>query len=190
MLLMASQTDDRNPAQRWRKDAAKPTADMTLRLRLAAMAGHIAGDQVAARRAALIDLLIDGRPHPRQNMLSHVARQVGGDCWGKRPAEALLRDVRALRRGGVRVAYSRRTGMEGYYLQFPALVAPEARRFHGDDRAWVDHIRGMSVLQKLETAFAAADFALRQKQLILRDEQPEWTADRVEREARRQVFGV
>lgn len=188
--MMANETDNRTPARRWREDAAKPTADITMRLRLAAMAGHMASDRVAARRAALVDLLADGRPNPREAIWSHVAQQVGSDCWGKRPAEALLRDVKALRHGGVRVAYSRKPGLEGYYLQFPPLVAPQAGQFHADDRAWVEHIRGMSVPQKLETAFAAADFALRQKRLILHDEQPEWAAERVEREARRQVFGV
>lgn len=115
---------------------------------------------------------------------------MGSDCWGKRPAEALLRDVKALRHGGVRMAYSRKPGLEGYYLQFPPLVVPQVGQFHADDRAWVEHIRGMSVPQKLEAAFAAADFALRQKRLLMREEHPEWTDEQVEGEVRWQVFGV
>jgi hypothetical protein len=46
------------------------------------------------------------------------------------------------------------------------------------------------VPEKNERAFAAADFALRQKRLILAEEQPGWPADEIEREARRLVFGV
>jgi hypothetical protein len=95
-----------------------------VRLRLAAIAGHAAGDRRAARRGALIDLLADGRPHTGEAIREHISAALGSDPWGRRPDEGLLRDIAALRRGGVRVAYSRRRGTEGYYLQYPALERP------------------------------------------------------------------
>lgn len=182
-----------HPAARWREDARReisnPSHSHLLRLRLAAMAGHIAGDRTAARRSALIDLLANGRPHPAEDIYRHVAAEFGGDPWGKRPDEALLRDVGALRRGGVRVAYSRRSGLEGYYLQYPPLTHTPSPEFNRVDAHWTEQLRAMSVPEKNETAFGAADFALRQKRLILSEEQPDWSAEQIDREARRLVFG-
>ena len=102
-----------HPATRWQEAAWQPQqsqSDPLQRLRLAAMAGHMRLDKVAARRAALIDLLADGRPHPREEIWQTITAQLNEDCWGKRPREALLRDVQALRQGQLRIAYSRRPG--------------------------------------------------------------------------------
>ena len=180
-----------NLTRRWQLEAARIGDNSQLRLRLAAMAGHMSTDRVAARRGALIDLLADGRPHPGEDIRQHIAHEVGGDCWGKRPSATLLRDLKVLRRGGVRIAYSRRPGLEGYYLQHPPLAgSPNAARFQSDDATWTERLRAMHVEEKLAAAFAAADFALNQKRLILREERPEWNEEQVEREARRLVFGV
>jgi hypothetical protein len=185
-----------HPATRWRAAAARPQRpggdERLLRLRLAAMAGHIAGDGRAARRGALLDLLADGRPHTGEALRARVAVELGGDPWGRRPDETLLRDIAALRRGGLRVAYSRRSGTEGYYLQHPALAGPEATLVARPPAAgeWSRRLREMSVPEKNETAFGAADFALRQKRLILAEEQPAWPAEAIDREARRLVFGA
>lgn len=114
-----------DPATQWEQDARRPDQSTQTRLRLAAMAGHMRQDKIAARRAALIDLLADGRPHPRKEIWETIAAQLGDeDCWGKAPQEALARDLAALRRGGIRIAYSRRPGIEGYYLQYPSLARP------------------------------------------------------------------
>lgn len=178
-------------ARRWQLEAARTGDNSQLHLRLAAMAGHMTTDRVAARRGALIDLLADGRPHPGEDIQQHIAHELGGDCWGKRPSETLLRDLKVLRRGGIRIAYSRLPGLEGYYLQHPPLAgSPKAARFQSDDATWTERLRAMPVEEKLAAAFAAADFALNQKRLILREERPEWPAEQVEREARRLVFGI
>jgi hypothetical protein len=180
-----------DPVHRWRQDAARHGLDVQLRLRLAAMAGHMSTDRVAARRGALIDLLADGRPHPGEDIRQHITQEMVNDCWGKRPGETLLRDLKVLRRGGIRIAYSRRPGLEGYYLQHPPLAGlPNPARFQSSDPAWTERLRAMPIEEKLATAFAAADFALKQKRLIMREERPEWPEEQVEREARRLVFGV
>jgi hypothetical protein len=186
-----------HPAVQWREEAARPgQVNHTLRLRLAAMAGHMEGDRRAARRGALIDLLADGRPHSGEVIIRRLTAVLGSDPWDKRPDEALLRDIAALRRGGIRVAYSRRRGTEGYYLQHPALAwpttdheaTPVARPPTADQ--WTRRLRDMSVPEKNEAAFGAADFALRQKRLILTEERPDWTVKAIDREARRLVFGA
>lgn len=186
---MSEQLHVNDPSQRWRGDAARHGPDEQLRLRLAAMAGHLQTDRVALRRAALVDLLDDGRPHTGAAIRERLEREVASVNWGKRPEETLLRDIRALRRGGIRIAYSRRPGLEGYYLEYPPLTAA-ITTWREDESMWLERMRQMTVPQKQAMASEAADFALRQKRLILREECPAWPAEQIEREARRLVYGV
>lgn len=153
------------------------------------MAGHMQIDKIAARRAALIDLLADGRPHPREEIWETVANQLNADCWGKVPQEALARDLVALRQGGIRIAYSRRLEIAGYYLQYPRLERPSSPQYETINWELIESIGDLSVTEKNKRAFAAADFALRQKKLLLAEEQPDWPEPKVEQEARRLVFG-
>ncbi|MBK9054691.1 MAG: hypothetical protein IPL78_28425 [Chloroflexi bacterium] len=123
-----------HPALHWEQDAHQLHEAPKLRLRLAAMAGHMRLDKIAARRAALIDLLADGRPHPREEIWASVSAQLEADCWGKRPHEALAHDLDVLRQGGLRIGYSRRPQTVGYYLQYPPCVVlfnPGLRRLTG-----------------------------------------------------------
>jgi hypothetical protein len=154
------------------------------------MAGHMRIDKIAARRAALIDLLADGRPHPREEIWDTVAAQLGEACWGKLPQEALARDLSALRKGGIRIAYSRRPEVTGYYLQHPPLQRPSRQQYEAVNWELLAHIGRLSVPEKNKRAFAAADFALRQKRLILAESHPDWSPEHVANEARRLVFGA
>jgi hypothetical protein len=180
-----------HPGARWQR-AARPDEELVdeqVRLRLAAMAGHIRHDMVAARRAALIDLLADGRPHRREQLWEAVEAQLNRDCWGARPAETLWRDLGALRAGGLRIAYARRAGVEGYYLQYPPIARQMTHPGEAVDVAHVTLVRGMSIAQKNRQAFAAAAFALQQKRLLLAREHPEWEEAQVNASARRLVYG-
>ena len=47
---------------------------------------------------------------------SRCGDKLGEDCWGKLRQEALARDLAALRKGGIRIAYCRRPVIQGYYL--------------------------------------------------------------------------
>lgn len=177
-----------HPAAHWQRDAQQlPSRNWSLRL--AAMAGHMRLDRVAARRAALIDLLADGRPHLREEIWEEIAASLGENCWGKLPREALARDLAALRQGGLRIAYSRRPEIAGYYLQHPPLEQPPGKQYEAASPELTEAIHRLSVPKKNERAFAAADFALRQKRLILAEENPDWSAEKVNREARRLVYG-
>lgn len=179
-----------HPALHWEQDARLLQAPPKLQLRLAAMAGHMRIDQTAARRAALIDLLADGRPHPREEIWETIAVQLDRECWGKRPHEVLAHDLDVLRQGGLRIGYSRRPQTLGYYLQYPPLRRPAQPRFETINWTWVEHLRQLSGVEKNQIAFAAADLALRQRRLLLAKEHPDWTVTEVEQAARRQVFGV
>jgi hypothetical protein len=185
---MKSNSVPSHQASKWLEDARQLHHLPRLQLRLAAMAGHMRLDAIAARRAALVDLLADGRPHLREEIWKVVAEQLDDDCWGKRPQEALARDLRALRLGGIRIAYSRRPGAAGYYLQHPRLTRPPQGPFEAVSWELVRQIGQLPVPEKNERAFASADFALTQKRLILTEEHPDWTAAEVDREARRLVF--
>lgn len=153
------------------------------------MAGHMQIDKIAARRAALIDLLADGYPHPREEIWEMVAAQLDDDCWGKVPQEALARDLAALRQGGIRIAYSRRPEIAGYYLQYPTVERPSLPQYESISWELIEAIGQLSVADKNRRAFAAADFALRQKKLLLAEERPDWSDTEVEQEARCLVFG-
>jgi hypothetical protein len=179
-----------HPAAEWEQDAQRTQPAPEWSLRLAAMAGHMRIDKIAARRAALIDLLADGRPHPREEIWQTIAGRLGEGCWGKLPQEALARDLSALRKGGIRIAYSRRPEAIGYYLQHPPLQRPSPRQYEAVNWDLIGHIGQLSVPEKNKRAFAAADFALRQKRLILAESHPDWLPEQVAGEARRLVFGV
>lgn len=161
------------------------------RLRLAAMAGHMQVDRVAARRGALIDLLADGRPHTREAIWEAVANQLeDADCWGKLPREALARDLAVLRQGGIRIGYSRRRPHVGYYLQYPAVKRPFVHQYEAPSPQLIDAIKKLSPAEKNERTFASAAFVLKQKRLLLAEENPDWSEEAVDIEARRQVYRV
>ena len=184
------ETNPNHPAMKWEHDAKQPQQSAINKLRMAAMAGHMRVDKLAARRAALIDLLADGCPHPREEIWETIAMQLEEDCWGKVPQEALARDLAALRRGGVRIAYARRPEIRGYYLQHPVLKRPSSPQFDSTNWQLIQAIRKLSVPEKNKRAFSASAFALRQKRLILAEEHPEWSDEQVEAAARRLVYGT
>jgi len=185
---MKAQDTLREPAARWTEDSKNSELARQSRLRLAAMAGHMAGDTVAARRAALIDLLADGRPYTREVIWPRIERQLGRPCWGQRPDETLQRDLRALRRGDIRIAYSRRKGAEGYYLQYPPLRRPEPTLKETINWRHIAALSNRPLSEKNRLASDLAEFALKQRQLLLAREHRDWSIDEVATEARRHVF--
>jgi hypothetical protein len=184
------ETHENHPAITWEHDARQPQLSAINKLRMAAMAGHMQLDKLAARRAALIDLLADGCPHPREEIWETIAAQLGEDCWGKVPQEALARDLAALRRGGIRIAYARRPEIRGYYLQYPVLKHPPSTQFDETNWQLIQAMRKLSVPEKNKRAFSASAFALRQKRLILAEEHPDWSDAQIDKIARQLVYGI
>ncbi|KAA3662227.1 MAG: hypothetical protein DWQ04_14060 [Chloroflexi bacterium] len=183
------ETNPNHPAEKWEQDARQSQQSTLDNLRMAAMAGHMRVDELAARRAALIDLLADGYPHTREEIWETIEAQLGEACWGKVPQEALARDLAALRRGGIRIAYGRRPEIRGYYLQYPVLKRPFSPQFETTNWQLIQAIRQLPVSEKNKRAFAASDFALRQKRLILAEEHPDWSAAQIDAAARQLVYG-
>lgn len=70
-----------HPATEWKTDAGQLPQSSSNRLRLAAMAGHLRVDKIAARHAAVIDLLADGLPHTREEIWEVVESQLGRDGY-------------------------------------------------------------------------------------------------------------
>lgn len=187
--VMASRPSPKHPADAWQQASLKAGLDKLTALRLAAISGHLRQDLVSARRVAIVELLSDGRPHPREEICREIGQRLGRRCWGKRPAETLVRDLRVLRRGGLRIAFSRWPGLEGYYLQYPALRKPSPSYRENINWDQIKAIRKMSVAEKNRSAFQAAEFALRQKRLILAEEHPDWSEAQIDAEARRLIYG-
>lgn len=184
------ETNLAHPAAKWEQDARQGQQTPQNKLRLAAMAGHMRIDRIASRRAALIDLLSDGCPHPRAEIWEAIAAQLGQDCWGKLPQESLARDLAVLRQGGIRIAYSRRPEIQGYYLQYPSIERPLSQQYEAVNWQLIAAIGQLTVSEKNKRAFAAADFALRQKRLLLAAEHPDWSEAEVQETARRLVYSV
>lgn len=178
-----------NPSEKWLKESRQLRDHPQWQIRFAALVGHMRVDRVALRRASLIDFLSDGRPHPAEEIHQQLAKQLGEDCWGKRPFDTLARDIRTLRKGKLRIAYSRRPEVKGYYLQYPPIERPS--KFQ-EPISWryIDQVRQLSSAEKLAQAFASAEFALTQKRLILKEQHPEWTDKQVDTKARTLVYGV
>jgi hypothetical protein len=70
------------------------------------------------------------------------------------------------------------------------LKQPSSPQYETVNWQLIQSLRQLSVPEKNKRAFAAADFALRQKKLILAEENPAWPPEKVANEARRQVFGI
>lgn len=159
------------------------------RLKLATFKGHCQLDPIAARRSALIELLAGGGPHLQEKIIETLQKNLG-PCWGKRPGEALQRDLNALRLGGIRIGYSRRKGAKGYYLKHPALDSDLPKWKEPINQHYVESLRSMPVEQKLQRAFSMAEFALNQRRLILKRENPNWSEEKIEAETRKIVYGT
>lgn len=72
----------------------------------------------------------------------------------------------------------------------PSLKRPISRQYGAVSWDLINAIGRLPVPEKNKRAFAAADFALRQKRLILTEEHPDWSEGEVDEEARCQVYGV
>lgn len=180
----------KHPTHTWQQASQSLDLDQQLRLRLAAMVGHMQQDKVAARRAAVADLLSDGTVYDREAIWQHINELFSEDVWGKRPAETLQRDIQTLRNGGIRIGYSRRKGLQGYYLMYPAIERPSPSYQEPINWQYIEGLKTLSPAEKTARAFAAADFALKQRALILKDKHPDWSDEKALKEARTIVYGA
>ena len=131
----------------------------------------------------LLQLLNDGRPHPRGELETAVQAMCG-----ERPYTTLSRDLRALRQSGWRIAYSRRKGVVGYYLQHPSRVEQLPKWSEPLNRQYIALIQALSPAEKVARAMASAEFILAQRRLLLAEEHPNWSAGQIDQSARQIVY--
>ncbi len=160
------------------------------KLLLAGLNSHIQTDRVAQRRLTLISILSDGSPHKKEDLFEKVEQELGKNCWGIVKSEALLRDFNVLRNGGIRIEYSRKPSTQGYYLAYPPLSNSANYRIEESPKLLTRAIQNLKPEEKTLRAFAAADFAFKQRKLILQEQHPEWSEEEADKVARQIVYGA
>ena len=157
----------------------------------AILAGRVELQPVLARRLTIVEVLSDGRPHTRHDLLQAVEDRLGPGCFGKSPGQTLWADIRALRARDLRIGYSRGPGTEGYYLKYPPLgVLVKQGWEDSPNPVQIEIYRSMSNIRKMQAMFDLFEFVLHQAQVGTRWRHPDWSDEEIEAEARRLVTGV
>jgi len=174
----------------WQNMLEAGSEPMAVRPWLALLAGHARSQPALARRMAIIEVLSDDRPHRREELQKAVEARLGPGCFGQSADQTLWVDMRALRRCGLRIGYSRRPGAEGYFLEVPAV---EVQARPGDEEpshpVQTQIYRSLSSADKMRAIFEMFEFALHQARVGTRRRHPDWDDAQVEAEARRLVTG-
>ena len=94
------------------------------------LADAIRRDRTTARRAALVDILLQERYLTREQLIVRVEGKLGKGCFGEAAWEdTFYRDMQVvkqvLRASGYQPAYSRSSKCLGYYLRDQERVGPE-----------------------------------------------------------------
>jgi len=143
------------------------------------------------RRMAVVQVLMDGRPHPTFDLRAAVEQRLGEGCFGMQAEKTLEADVTTLCSWGIRIDYSDTPGVEGYYLQDPPVVRSGQRLYQEEPNPLQAEIyRTWDDARKMRRMFEMFEFALRQVRTGTRLRHPDWSAEQVEAEARRLVTGV
>ncbi len=113
-------------------------------------------DLATARRASLLQILLDERYLTRRQLMARVEGLLGAGCFGASAWEdAFYRDMcvakKALAAAGFRAGYSRRPSLEGYYLAGQTAVSPRLSELLEHSAAEVDAAQ-MSVFRRLSPA--------------------------------------
>ena len=96
-------------------------------------ADAIKRDRTTARRAALVEILLNERYLTREQLITRVEGKLGEGCFGDSAWEdTFFRDMQvvkqALKAAGYRPAYSRSSCQPGYYLRDQAEISSELER--------------------------------------------------------------
>ena len=144
-------------------------------------------DLPAARRAALLRLLWEESYLTREGLITRAEALLGRGCFGRSGRATFYRDMAAVRQAlaeaGHRLAYSRRRGCKGYYVEGRPLLDERLRRLIAGAVAEVDP-KQIAVSRRLtpaqqfqqgrsmtELAEQVATYRLRQRQPELREGQ-------------------
>ena len=155
------------------------------------LAAQAEADPSLARRMAIVEVLMDGRPHPGPDLRAAVEERLGEGCFGAQAEQTLEADVAALRAWGIRIGHSDTPEVEGYYLKYPAIAASRRRLYEEKPNPLQTEIyRSWDSVRKMRSMFEMFEFALRQARVGTRSRHPDWGDEQIEAEARRLVTGV
>jgi len=128
-------------------------------------------DRTTARRAALLDILIQERYLTREQLIARVEGVLGRGCFGESAWEdTFFRDMRvvkrALKAAGYRPVYSRSVERPGYYLRGqPAIGSDLSAALDGAvaeiDRTQIDILKGLSSEQRFRQGCSICNLARR-----------------------------
>ena len=154
------------------------------------LAAQAQADPFLARRMAIVEVLMDGRPHPGPDLRAAVEERLGEGCFGAQAEQTLEADVTALRAWAIRIGHSDTPGVEGYYLKHPAIVTPRQSLYEEEPNPLQSEIyRSWDNVRKMRSMFEMFEFALQQTKIGTRSRHPDWDDGQVEAEARRLVTG-
>jgi hypothetical protein len=124
---------------------------------------HQAAQNPALRRQlTILDVLTRRGFTPWKTLVETVESEVGAGCYGKSPQARLWGDLRALRAAGIGIGYSRRKGMEGYFLHYKFMGERVAtvldQVFRELDFEHLDRIAKFPPERRLQAMFDMIDF--------------------------------
>jgi hypothetical protein len=126
-------------------------------------------DRTTARRAALVEILLQERFLTREQLIVRVEGKLGKGCFGDAAWEdAFYRDMQvvkqALRASGYQPAYSRSSKQPGYYLRNQSRVGPELAALltasvSEADRSQIEIIKNLTFAQRFRQGCSVSNLA-------------------------------
>jgi len=113
-------------------------------------------DRTTARRAALVEILLQERYLTREQLMMRIEGKLGAGCFGEAAwGDTFYRDMqvakRALRAAGYQPAYSRSPRRPGYFLRNQTRVSPQLTAAIEGSVAEADRSQ-IKILQQLTAA--------------------------------------
>ncbi len=139
-------------------------------------------DLATARRAGLIQVLLDERYLTRRQLMVRVESLLGAGCFGALSWEdAFYRDMRVVKKGlsaaGFQSGYSRRPSQQGYYLVGQPAVSPRLSELlelsaAEADAAQLKIFRQLSPAERFHLGCSACDTARQAVAYRIRQQNP------------------
>jgi hypothetical protein len=152
------------------------------------LAAQAERDPSLARRMAIVEVLMDGRPHPEPSLRKAVEDRLGEGCFGPQADRTLEQDLAALRGWSIRIGHSDAPEAEGYYLKDPPVRAPRRRRYEEEPNPVQTEIyRSWDNARKMRAMFEMFNLAMHRARMGVRSRHPDWDDEQVEDRARELV---
>ena len=152
------------------------------------LAAQAEADPSLARRMAIVEVLIDGRPYPGPDLRKAVEDRLGEGCFGAQAEPTLETDIAALRTWSIRIGHSDTPEVEGYYLKDPAVAVPHQRLYTEEPNPLqIEIYRSWDNARKMRSMFEMFALAMHRARMGVRSRHPDWDDNQVEDRARELV---